>query len=91
MYENEIFAAQQPVTEESGKKPSYAASLVLGILSIVLGLLIPLAGEVLSIIGIVSANKHKNTHNVKAGKICSIIGLIVSVANHVLGMILLMS
>ena len=89
MNENDIFSTEQQVTEESGKKPTHVASLVLGILSIVFAILIAIIGDILAIIGICLAAAKKKTHNVKAGLICSIIGLIVAIANHALYFVLL--
>ena len=63
--------------------------MVLGILSIVLGLLIALVGEILSIIGIILSVVKRKDHNTKAALICSIVGLVVSVANHIIGIWLL--
>ena len=90
MNENEIFAKEPEVVTESGKKPTHVASLVLGILSIVFALLIAIVGDILGIIGIALAcGKAKNTHNVKPGKICSIIGLVLAIANHLLYVLLM--
>lgn len=91
MNEANIFQANSPVTNVSpdGKKPSFVPALVLGILSIVLGLLIALVGEILSIIGIIMSVVKRKDHNTKAALICSIVGLVVSVANHIVGIWLL--
>ena len=51
--------------------------------------LIALVGEILGITGIVLARKHRFTHNTKAALVCSIIGLVLSVLNQVLGILLL--
>jgi hypothetical protein len=64
--------------------------LVLGILSFA-GLIIPLVGYILGIAGLVTSNKDLQKPNSKfgkAGKILSIIGLVVSAINHVLAVIL---
>lgn len=87
MNENEIFAEQKP---EENRKPMHTASLVLGILAIVLGLLIPLVGEILGVIAIVLAGGRRETHRTTAGMVCGIVGLVTSVANHVLGVLLMM-
>lgn len=90
MNENNIFAENTQQTNPD-KKPGHTTSLVLGILSIVLGLLSPLVGEILGIVGItLSASKRKD-YSATTGMVCSIVGLIVSVANHVLGILMLMS
>ena len=90
MSENNIFNENKPVVDASGKKPVHTASLVLGILSLVFSLLLALAGEVLGIIGIVLACKHRKEMNTKAALVCSIIGLVVSFVNHILAILLLM-
>ena len=46
-------------------------------------------GEILGLVGMVQANKHKDTHNTNPGRICSIIGFILSLINHILGIVLL--
>ena len=91
MNETNIFQANSPHTHPSadGKKPSFVPALVLGILAIVLGLLIALVGEILSIIGIILSVVKRKDHNTKAALICSIVGLVVSVANHIIGIWLL--
>ena len=89
MSENAIFQEKSQSPEESGKKSVHTASLVLGILSIVLGLMVALVGEVLGILGIVFACKNRKEMNTKAALICSIIGLVLSVINHVAGILLL--
>lgn len=73
----------------NGKKPGFVPALVLGILSIVLGLLVALVGEVLSIIGMIMSVVKRKDHDTKAALICSIVGLVVSVANHIVGIWLL--
>ncbi len=87
MNETNIFQTNSPGTHPSanGKKPCYVPALVLGILSIVLGLLIALVGEILSIIGIILAVVNRKDYSTKAGLVCSIVGLVVSVANHIVG------
>lgn len=91
MNEANIFQASSPETNASpnGKKPGYVPALVLGILSIALGLLIALVGEILSIIGIILSLVKRKDHDTKAALICSIVGLVVSVANQIIGIWLL--
>jgi hypothetical protein len=72
------------------KKQTYTAGLILGILSIPCGLLIALSGWILGIVGIVLNNKNKNEKNTTAGLILSIIGLVVSVINSILGFVMVM-
>ncbi|MFS9082086.1 DUF4190 domain-containing protein [Streptococcus mitis] len=68
-------------------------SLVLGILSIVLGLLFPIVGIVLGIVGLVLAISYQKESGLdyKTEKILNIVGLVVSVINWVLGLILFMN
>ena len=68
-------------------KPRHTASLVLGILSIVFGVLFALAGDVLGVIGLILAIVKRKDYNTKAGLILSIIGLVVSVANQIIGLL----
>lgn len=89
MSENAIFNENREIADESGKKPVHAASLVLGILSIVFSLLIALVGEVLGIIGIVQARRNRQENDTKAALICSIIGLVLSATNHIMSILML--
>lgn len=88
MEENNIFEERSQELNPTDQKPSHTASLVLGILSIVFGLLFALAGDILAIIGIVLAVTKKKEYRTTAGLVCSIIGLVVSIANHILGILL---
>lgn len=89
---NALFTDTPNFTTNAPKKtPMYVPAFVLGILSIVFGLLIALVGEILGIIGISLAASRRGEYNVTAGMICSIVGLVVAVINHVLGFILLYS
>lgn len=69
------------------------ASFVLGILSIVLGLLFPIVGLILGIVGLVLANSHQKESqlNYKTEKILNIVGLVVSVLNWILALMILMN
>ncbi len=69
-------------------KQTYKAGLVLGILSIPCGLLIALSGWILGIVGIVLNVKRKEEFNTTAGLVLSIIGLVVSIGNSLLGILL---
>lgn len=91
MNENNIFEERTEVKNASGKKPVHTASLVLGILSLVFALLIALVGEILGIIGIVQASRKRKNYNTKAALICSIIGLVLAVGNHILGILMTLS
>ena len=68
-------------------------SLVLGILSIVLGLLFPLGGIGLGITSLLYANSLQKESGLdyKTEKIIAIVGIVVSVINWVLGLILFMN
>ena len=84
MDENAIFQENVQETTKTPKKPTHTASLVLGILSLVFALLMALVGEILGIIGIVLAANNRKEYNTKAALICSIVGLVLALANHVL-------
>ena len=90
MSENSIFDENKAVVSDPGKKPVHTASLVLGILSLVFALLIALVGEVLGVVGIVLACRNRREKNTKAALVCSIIGLVLSVANHVAGILMML-
>ena len=66
-------------------KKTYSAGLTVGILSIPCGLLIAISGWILGIVGIVINNKHKDEYNTTAGLTLSIIGLVLSILNSILG------
>ena len=69
-------------------KKTYSAGLTVGILSIPCGLLIAISGWILGIVGIVINNKHKDEYNTSAGLTLSIIGLVLSILNSILGVYL---
>lgn len=76
--------------QDPNKKPIHVASLVLGILSIIIGLLIPLPAYILGGAGLSMANKNKETHSTTAAKVCSIIGIIIAAILHIMGIIYIM-
>lgn len=81
-----------PQEETKNKKMSGTglASLILGILGIVLNIIMALFGHVLCIIGIcLGVNEKKKTGN-KVGFIVSIIGEVLAVINSIAGVILQM-
>lgn len=88
MSEDHIFDERTEVPNTSGKKPVHTPSLVLGILSLAFALLIALVGEILGVIGIVTASRNRKDHNTKAALICSIIGLVLAIGNHILGIVM---
>lgn len=73
------------VVQSGEGKKTYTPALVVGILSIVFGILFALAGDILAIVGIVLSRSKKETFRTKSAFICSVIGLLISIANHVLG------
>ena len=70
------------------EKKTYSAGLTVGILSIPCGLLLAISGWILGIVGIVINNKHKDEYNTTAGFTLSIIGLVLSILNSILGVYL---
>ncbi len=74
-----------------GKKRIHKPALICGILSIFLGAIIALIGDVLAITGIVLSCIKRKEYKTTAALVCSIIGLIVSIANHVIGYLLVSS
>lgn len=89
--ENPLFTQTPSVPKNHYKSPMYVPSLVLGILSIVFSLLIALVGDILGIVGISLAASRRWEYNVTAGLICSIVGLALSVLNHILAIVLMAS
>jgi len=89
MNENNIFEEKTEIVP--GKKPGHTPSLVVGILSIVFGLLIALVGDILGIVGIAMAVSKRKEYSTKAGLICSVIGLVLSIGNHVLAVLMMLA
>ena len=79
---------QNNIEQSNTEKTTYTAGLVLGILSIPCGLIIAISGWILGIIGIVLNIKNKNEFKTTAGLVLSIIGLISSVINSILGVLI---
>ena len=75
-------------TQEKKKHP-----LILGILSIVLGLPFPIVGLILGIVGLVMANSSQKESgwDFKRERIRSIVGIVVSVLNWIAGIALFYS
>ncbi len=82
----------QPIPVRTVDNTSAATmALVFGILSIVAGLLIPIAGLVLGVVGLSRVRMGKGSSmagRAKAGQICAIIGIVLSIAMWVLNMVL---
>ena len=74
--------------EEKKKNP-----LIVGILSIILSLLFPLGGIGLGIVGLLFANELQKESGLdyKTERIVSIVGIVVSVLNWIIGIFLHMS
>ena len=70
-------------------KQIHVAALVMGILSIVFSLLFAIVGDILGIIGIVLSIAKKKKYRTTASLVCSIIGLVLSIVNHVAGALLI--
>lgn len=86
---NDVFAENEVQVAENGKKPTHTPSLVLGIVAIVGGFIMPLIGYVCGIIGIILSSKNKVAYSTKSGKICSIVGIVVAAAMHILNIIMM--
>ena len=74
--------------QEKKKNP-----LILGILSIILSLLFPLGGIGLGIVGLLFANELQKESGLdyKTERIVSIVGIVLSVLNWIIGIFLTMS
>lgn len=88
MEENQIFNAA-PVLPDPGQKPMQVSSLVLGILSIVFGLLIAIIGDILGIVGLVLAIVKRKELRTTPGMVCSIVGLVLAITNHIIACVLI--
>lgn len=88
MNENNVFAERTEEWNVAGGKKTHTPALVMGVLSIVFGLMFALIGDILGIIGIVMSMVKRKKFKTKAALICSIIGLVLAIANHILGFVL---
>lgn len=91
MNENNIFEERTEEQLVPCKKKGHTPSLVVGILSIVFGLLFALAGDILGVVGIIMSVSKRKAYNTKAGLICGIVGLVLAIGNHVLSILMMMS
>lgn len=86
---------QQPYPQQQPAGGLAIASLILGIISIPLGLFFSIGGIICAIIGLVlvsMAKKRGNQSGVRtAGFVCSIIGLILSILFFIIGLIALIA
>ena len=88
---NNIFEeTKEPAVENCSKKPMDTAALVLGIVTVVMGLLIPFVAYVCGIIGLVLAIRHRKVKNTKVALVLCIIGLLCAVINHVIATVMLL-
>ena len=67
------------------------ASLVMGILSIILAFVFPLLGPILGIVGLVLANSHEKQSELvyKTEKILNIVGIVISVINWIAALVMI--
>lgn len=91
MNEDYLFQVRTEAGNGSEKKPAHTASLVMGILSLVFSLLIPLLGEIFGVIGIVMSSRNRKEFSTTAALVCSIIGLVLALINHILGIMVTLS
>lgn len=81
---------KDPASDKTGNDTG-AASLVLGIVSVVFALWIPIVGIILGTVSLVRARKRNNlsgTAMAKAGKVLSIAGICIAVVNWILSIVL---
>lgn len=90
METNAIFNEKIEEKVEDGKKKSYTLALTLGIISIPLGLIIALAGDVLGIIAIVMSIVKRKDYNMIPSLVCGVLGLVVGIANSIIAVTMLM-
>ena len=70
-------------------KSKYKPALIISILSIISALLIALVGDILAVVGITFSILKRNDYDTKLSLVLSVIGLILAIANHVLGIMIL--
>lgn len=80
-----IISEQNIIKEKSAHIPA----LIISMLSIVGALLFALAGDILAIVGIILSAFKRNEYKTKLSLILSMIGLIVSIANHIVAFLIL--
>ena len=80
---------KDPASDKTGNDTG-AASLVLGIVSVIFALWIPIVGIILGIVSLVRARKRNHSAGegmAKAGKILSIAGICIAVVNWLLAIV----
>ena len=70
-------------------KSKYKPALIISILSIISALLIALVGDILAVVGIIFSILKRNDYDTKLSLVLSVIGLILAIVNHVLGVMIL--
>ncbi|MBO6307913.1 MAG: hypothetical protein J6N70_03540 [Oribacterium sp.] len=78
-------AQQNFVPAEQRKQ--YIVGIVLGALGFVAAFFIPIIGLVLSIVGMVLTNKHKDSHLTKVATIVCVLGILSGIGNWIYGII----
>lgn len=73
------------VEQSKQTNTTYTAGLVVGILSIPCGWVLAISGWILGIVGIVLNLKKKTEYKTTVGLVLSIIGLVGSIINSILG------
>lgn len=77
------------ITKENEIKEYSSSPIVVGVLSIIGGLIMPLLGYIFSIPGMVSAGKRKKAdpkdNKAKTGHTLCVVGLIISIIVHFIG------
>ena len=89
MQEDYLFKPAPTGPDENGKLPLHTISLVFGCLSLIFALLIPFFAEAFGIVGIILAATNRKEYRTTAGLVCSIIGLVMAVINHILSIAML--
>ena len=82
----ESIISEQNIIKE---KSTHIPTLIISMLSIVGALLFALAGDILAIVGIILSVFKRNEYKTKWSLILSMIGLIVSIANHIVAFLIL--
>lgn len=85
-----ILFSDKPTTP-CDRLPTYTPTMALGIISMIVAFLIPLAGDITAIVGLCMASGKSSEYTITGGKVCCIIGLVLSILNHIAVMAMMLS
>lgn len=85
-----VLFSDKPTTP-GDRPPTYTPTLALGIISMIVAFLIPLAGDIIAIVGLSMASGKQGEYSLTSGKICCIVGLVLSILNHVAVLVMMLT